>query len=107
MVLHWATDKVSSTPDEMMAMGGTAHQVVEFFTAVTTWHQYGAAPCFAYGIEQLLYQYMQQMVSTLRWAIVDALALRGGASAQFVYGKIFHDGDFIDEDEDEDEDFLT
>lgn len=107
MVFHTATDEVGSTSDEVMAMGGTAHQVVEFIATIATTDEDGAAPRFAYGIEQLLYQHMQQVISALRWAIVDALALRGGAGAQFVDGEIFHDGDFIDEDEDENEDFLT
>ena len=90
MLLHTATDEVGSTSDEVMAMGGAAHQVVEFLATIATTDKDGAAPRFAYRIEQLLYQYMQQMVSTLRWAIVDALALRCGAGAQFGYGKIFH-----------------
>lgn len=107
MVFHTATDEVGCTSDEVMAMGGTAHQAVEFLATIATTDEDGAAPRFAYGIEQLLYQHMQQVISTLRWAVVDALALRCGAGAQFVYGKIFHDGDFIDEDEDENEDFLT
>jgi hypothetical protein len=105
MVFHAATDEVGSTSDEVMAMGGAAHQAVEFFAAIATTDEYGAPPRFAYGIEQLLYQHMQQVISALRWAIVDALALRCGAGAQFGYGKVFHDGDFIDEDENED--FLT
>ena len=47
------------------------------------------------------------MKGTLARAIVDALAQRRGAGGEFGNGKIFHDGDFIDEDEDENEDFLT
>ena len=93
MVFHTATDEVGSTSDEVMAMGGTAHQVVEFLATIATTDEDGAAPRFAYEIEQLLYQHMQQVISALRWAVVDALALRGGAGGKFGYGKVFHDGD--------------
>ena len=90
MVFHAATDEVGSTSDEVMAMGGAAHQAVEFLATIATTDEDGPAPRFAYGIEQLLYQHMQQVISALRWAVVDALALRCGAGAQFGYGKIFH-----------------
>jgi hypothetical protein len=88
MVFHAATDEVGCTSDEVMAMGGTAHQVVEFLATIATTDEDGAAPRFAYGIEQLLYQHMQQVISALRWAIVDALALRCGACGEFGNGKI-------------------
>ena len=33
---------------------------------------------------------MQELVGTLRGAVVDALAQRCGAGGEFGYGKIFH-----------------
>ena len=38
---------------------------------------------------------MQQVVGTFIGAVVDALAQRGGAACQFVYGKVFHDSDLF------------
>ena len=91
----------------MVTVLHTPDEGVEFLAAVARGHHDGLSPRFADGVKELLHQYVQQVVCTLRWAVVDALALRCGAGGKFGYGKVFHDGDFIDEDEDENEDFLT
>jgi hypothetical protein len=107
MVGSVTSDDIGSTAEHVVAVLHTPDERVELPAAIARGHHDGLSPRFADGVEELVYEYVQQVVCTLRRAVVDALAQRRGAGAQFVYGKIFHDGDFIDEDEDENEDFLT
>ena len=79
-----ASDEVGSTAQHMMAVLRPTHEGIEFLATVATAHYDGLTPCLAYGVEELVYEYVQQVVSTLCRAVVDALALRCGAGAQFI-----------------------
>ena len=81
---------VGSTAEDMVTVGYTPNERIEFFAAVARGNYYRLAPRFADGVEELVYEYVQQVVCTLRWAIVDALAQRGGAGGEFLDGKVFH-----------------
>ena len=85
-----ACDDIGSTAEHVVAVLHTPDERVELLTAVARGHHDGLAPRFADGVKELFYEYVQQVVCTLRWAIVDALAQRGSAGGQFGYTKIFH-----------------
>ena len=88
MVGSVTSDDIGGAAEEVVAVLHTPDEGVEFLTAVARGHHDGLSPRFADGVEELLYQYVQQVVCTLRWAVVDALAQRGSAGAQFGYTKI-------------------
>ena len=64
-----------------MAVLCSAHEGVEFLTAVARGEHYRLSPGFADGVEELVYEYVQQVVGTLRWAVVDAIAQRRGTGS--------------------------
>ena len=71
-----------------MAVFYATHKLIQFLAAVSAADYDRLSPRLAYRIEQLVYQYMQQMVCTLARAVVDALAQRRGAGGEFGNGKI-------------------
>ena len=85
-----ASDDISSAAEDMVAVLHTPDERIELLAAVATANHNGLSPRFAYGVKELVYEYVQQVVCTLRWTIVDALAQRGSAGAQFGNTKIFH-----------------
>ena len=48
-------DEVGSAAEEVVAVLGTAHEVVELPAAVAAAHDDGLAPRFTYGVEELVY----------------------------------------------------
>ena len=90
MVGSVTSDDIGCTAEHVVAVLHASDERVEFLAAVARGHYDGLSPRFADGVEELVYEYVQQVVGTLRWAIVDALAQRRGAGAQFGYTKIFH-----------------
>ena len=58
----------------------TAHEGVQLLAAVARGDHDGFAPRLADGVEELVYEYVQQIIGALGGAVVDALALRRGAS---------------------------
>ena len=82
------SDDIGCATQHVMAVLHTPDERVELLAAVATAHHDGLAPRFADGVKELLYQYMQQVVGALRWAIVDALAQRRGTGGEFLYRKI-------------------
>ena len=79
---------IRSATEEVVAVLCSAHERVEFLAAVARGHHDGLAPRFTDGVKELVYEYVQQVVGTLRWAIVDALAQRGSAGGEFGYTEI-------------------
>ena len=75
-----AANDIGCAAQDMVAVLGTAHQGVELLAAIATAHHDRFAPRFAYGVEELVYEYVQQVVCTLIRAVVDALAQRRGAA---------------------------
>ena len=90
MVGTVACDDIRSTAKEVMTVLRASNERVEFLTAITAADHYWFSPHFAYGVKELVDEYMQEVVCTFRWAIVDALAQRCGAACQFLDGKVFH-----------------
>ena len=86
-----ARNDIGSAAKDMVTILHTPDERVELLAAVARGYHDGLTPRFADGVEELLYQYVQQVVCTLRWAIVDALAQRGSAGGQFGYTEMFHD----------------
>ena len=74
------SDDVGSTSEHVMAVLHTPDERVEFLASISTADHDGLAPRFADGVKELLHQYVQQVVCSLRWAFVDALAQRGSAA---------------------------
>ena len=72
----------------MVTILHTPDERVELLAAVARGYHDGLSPRFADGVKELVYEYVQQVVCTLRWAIVDALAQRCGAGGEFLYRKI-------------------
>ena len=85
-----ASDDVCSAAEHVMTVLHAPDERVEFLTAVATANHNGLAPRFADGVKELVYEYVQQVVCTLRWTIVDALAQRCGAGGKLLDGKVFH-----------------
>ena len=83
MVGTVACDDIRSTAKEVMTVLRASNKRVEFLTAITAADHYWFSPHFAYGVKELVDEYMQQVVCTLRWAIIDALAQRRGAGGEF------------------------
>ena len=50
-----AGNDIGSTPEEVVAVLGTTHQLVELLAAIATAHHDGFAPRLADGIKELLY----------------------------------------------------
>ena len=75
-----ARDDVGRAAEDVVAILGAAHQGVELLAAVAAAHRDRLSPRFADGIEELLDEDVQQVVCTLGWAVVDALAQRCGAA---------------------------
>ena len=48
-------DEVCSAAEEVVAVLGTAHEVVELTAAVAAAHDDGLAPRLAYGVQELVY----------------------------------------------------
>ena len=71
-----------------MAVLHASDERVQFLAAIPRGHHDGLAPRFADGVKELVYEYVQQVVCTLRRAVVDALAQRGSAGGEFLYRKI-------------------
>ena len=74
-----AGDDIGRTAEEVVAVLHASDERVEFLAAVARGHHDRFSPRFADGVEELVYEYVQQVVCTLRWAVVDALAQRRGA----------------------------
>ena len=53
-----ASDEVCSAAQEVVTVLCSPHERVEFLAAVATGHHYRLAPCLAYGVEQLLHEYV-------------------------------------------------
>ena len=85
-----ASYDVGCTAEHVVAVLHTPDERVELLASISTTHHDGLSPRFADGVKELLHQYVQQVVGTLRWAIVDALAQRCGAGGEFGDTKIFH-----------------
>ena len=83
-----ACDDVSSAAQEVVAVLCSTYKCIKLLAAIARGDHDGLTPRLAYRIEQLVYQYMQQMVCTLARAIVNALAQRRGAGGEFGNGKI-------------------
>ena len=75
-----ASDDIGSAADEVVAVLGSAHEGVELLAAVARGDHDGLAPRLAYGVQELFYEYVQQMVCTLVRAVVNALAQRRSAA---------------------------
>ena len=73
-------DDIGSTAEEMVTVLGSAHEGVELLAAVARGDHDGLAPRLAYGVQELVYEYVQQVVGTLVRAVVDALTQRRGAA---------------------------
>ena len=85
-----ACDDIGCATEHVVAVLHTPDERVEFLTSIATADHYRLTPRLAYGVQQLLYQHMQQVIGALGRAVVYALALRRGASGQLLNGKIFH-----------------
>ena len=83
--------QVGSTAEDMVTVLHAPDERVELLAAVARGYHDGLSPRFADGVKELFYEYVQQVVGTLRWAVVDALAQRGSAGGEFGNGKIFHE----------------
>jgi hypothetical protein len=90
MVGSVTSNDIGCTAEEVVTILDSPNERVELLAAVARGHHDGLSPRFADGVEELLYQYVQQVVCTLRWAVVDALAQRRGAGGQFFNTKVFH-----------------
>lgn len=99
-----AGDEVGGTAQEVMAVLRSAHEGIQLGTAVAAAHDDGLAPRLADGVEELVYEHMQQVIGTLWRAVVDALALRRGAGNQFFQTKIFHI--FLNDDDNDNDNFF-
>ena len=88
MVGSVTSNDICCTTQHVVAVLHTPDERIELLAAVARGHHDGLSPRFADGVEELVYEYVQQMICTLRWAVVDALAQRRGTGAQFGYGKI-------------------
>ena len=86
-----ASNNICRATKDMVAILHAAHERIQLLASVSTADHDGLAPRLAYGVEELFYEYVQQVVYTLRWAIVDALALCRGAGGKFGNTKIFHE----------------
>ena len=82
------SDDVGGAAKDMVTVLHAPDERVELLAAVARGHHNGFSPRFADGVKELVYEYVQQVVCTFRWAIVDALAQRRGAGTQFGNGKI-------------------
>ena len=83
-----ARNDIGCTAEEMMAVLRPTDERIELLTSVATADHDGLSPRFAYGVKELLHQYVQQVVCT-RWrAVVNALTPRRSAGGEFGYGKI-------------------
>ena len=91
MVSPVACDDVCRAAEQVVAVLHAAHERIQLLASVSTADYDRCSPRLAYGVEELFYEYVQQVVYTLRWAIVDALALCRGAGGEFFYTKIFHE----------------
>ena len=81
---------IGCAAEEVMTMRGATDEGVELLAAVARGDHNGLAPCLAYGVQELVYEDVEQVVGTLVRAVVDALAQRRGTSGEFGYTKIFH-----------------
>ena len=55
VIVAVAGDEVGSAAEEVVAMLGATHEVVELAAAVAAAHDDGLAPRLAYGVEELVY----------------------------------------------------
>jgi hypothetical protein len=53
-----AADDISCTSQDMVAVLHTAHQGIELLAAVAAAHDDGSSPRLAYGVEELVYEYV-------------------------------------------------
>jgi len=90
MVGPVACNDIGCATQHVVTVLHTPDERVELLAAIARGHHDGLAPRFADGVKELVYEYVQQVIGALRRAVVYALAQRGSAGAQFVYGKIFH-----------------
>ena len=82
--------QVCSAAQQVMTVLDTSNEGIEFLAAIARGDHYRLSPCFADGVKELLYQYVQQMVCTLGRAVINALTLRRSAGTQFGNCKMFH-----------------
>jgi hypothetical protein len=80
MVGSVACDDIGCATEHVVTVFHTPDERVEFLAAVARGYHDGLSPRFADGVKELFYEYVQQVVCTLRWAIVDALAQRCSAA---------------------------
>ena len=75
-----ASNNICRATKDMVTALHTADERIELLASVSAADNYRLSPRFADGVKELVYEYVQQVVCTLRWAIVDALAQRGSAA---------------------------
>jgi len=75
-----AGDDIGCTAEDMVTILHASDERVEFLAAIPTADHDGLSPRFADGVEELVYEYVQQVVGALVRAIVDALTQRRGAA---------------------------
>ena len=85
-----ASDDIGCTAEDMVTILYASDERVELLASVATTDHDRLSPRLADGVEELVYEYVQQVVCTLRRAIVNALAQRGSAGGEFGDTKIFH-----------------
>ena len=54
-----ASDDIGGAAEDVVAVLHASDERVEFLAAVATAHHDGLAPRFAYGVEELVYEYVQ------------------------------------------------
>ena len=60
-----AGNEVCCAAEQVMAMCGATDEGVELLAAVARGYHDGLAPRLAYGVQELVYEYVQQVVCTL------------------------------------------
>ena len=88
MVVAVTGDEIGSTAQQVVTVRGATDEVIQLAAAVAAAHHDGFTPRLTYGVEELLHQGVQQLIGALSGPVVDTLALRRSASAQFLYTKV-------------------
>ena len=83
-----ACNQVCRATQHVVTVLRAAHERIQLLTSIAAADYDRCSPRLTYGVEKLLNQYMQQVICTRWWAVVDALALRRGAGGKFGNGKI-------------------
>ena len=88
-----SSNDIRSATEHVVTVLHATYEHIQFLASISTADHDRLAPRFADGVKELLHQYVQQVVCTLRWAIVDALAQRRSAGGEFLNTEMFHDED--------------